>query len=485
MPAAGNVHDLNAYGEVRGGYRELIRVAIPLILSTASFTVMHFLDRLMLAHYSDTTAAAATSAGVLSFALLSFFMGIAGYTNTFIAQYYGAGDRKMCAVSLWQGIYFVLCAGVLFPIVFRPLGMAVLSWAGHEPDVLAAERIYFGILVVGSICPLMNSVLGSFFSGRGDTWTVMWVNVAAAVINVILNYCMIFGRCGFPEMGIAGAAIATISASFSSNVIYAGLISRRPWRRLYGVWRYAALRMSSFWQLLRFGGPSGISFGLDIMAFSFFILLIGKLGKPQLIASNFTVTINSLAFLPMLGLSIATSILVGQHIGESNRPAAEKSAYSGVKLAIAHMVFMGLIFIIFPQQLFGLFKSDRFPPELFVEVLTYGRYLLVMIAVLGIFDAVNVTFSGALKGAGDTLFPMWANVIIAWVLFIPPVYVVTVTLQASLYWAWLFFVVYVALLGLVFWWRFSRGAWKNIEIRETVAPVVLPEMAEEARIIES
>lgn len=471
-------------GERRGGYRELVRVAIPLILSTASFTVMHFMDRIMLTRYSDTTAAAATAAGVLSFGLMSFFMGVAGYTNTFIAQYYGATDRKMCAVSLWQGMYFVAIVSILFPLVFKPLGMIMLSWSGHEPAVLEAERIYFGILVAGVVFPLLNSVLGSFFSGRGDTWTVMWVNCVAALLNVVLNYCLIFGKGGLPEMGISGAAIATLSASCSSNIIYIFLIFRKPWCRLYGVSRYTAFRLSSFMQLLRYGGPSGISFGLDIMAFSFFILLIGRLGTTELIASNITVTINSLAFLPMLGISIATSILVGQHIGEGHKRAAEQSAYSGVKLAILYMIVMGLIFIIFPRQLFGLFQGPENSREVFEQVIRYGRYLLVMIAILGIFDAVNVTFSGALKGAGDTLFPMWANVIIAWILFVPPVYLLT-RYKASLYWSWIVFMVYVALLGLVFWWRFRGGVWKTIEIREKVSPVVLPELAEEARIIES
>ena len=338
--------EINAFGEARGGYRELLRVAIPLILSTASFTVMHFFDRLMLTRYSDVTAAAATGSGVLAFAMMSFFLGIAGYTNTFVAQYYGAGDRKMCTVSLWQGIYFVLGVGLFFPIVIRPLGLILLQKIGHEPAILAAEQEYFSILIIWCAFPLLNSVLSSFFSGRGDTWTIMWVNVVAALINVGLNYLLIFGKHGFPEMGIRGAAIATVIATVLTSGMFGLLICRKPWRRLYGVLRYPGFRWTSFFRLLRFGGPSGISFGLDIMAFSMFILLVGRLGKAQLIASNITVTINSLAFLPMLGMSIATSILVGQHIGEGNKWAAEKSAYTGVKLSILHMLMREVVLFI-------------------------------------------------------------------------------------------------------------------------------------------
>jgi hypothetical protein len=173
-----------------GGYRELMRVAGPLILSMSSFTIMHFCDRVMLTHYSEATAAAATGAGVLAFALLSFAMGIASYVNTFVAQYYGAGDREMCTRSLWQGLYFSLACAVVYPLVALPVGLLVLRWIGHTPAVLAAEQAYFGVLAAGTGAALINYTLSSFFGGCGRTWTIMWVDLFGAVINIILNYAV-------------------------------------------------------------------------------------------------------------------------------------------------------------------------------------------------------------------------------------------------------------------------------------------------------
>ena len=461
-----------------GGYRELLHVAWPMILSTASYTVMHFSARLMLARYSGTTAAASTCAGATAFSFLSLFQGIAGYTNTFIAQYHGSGNKEMCTRSLWQGIYFALLAGLLFPLVCRPLGHLWLAAIGHEPDILAAEQVYFGVVAWGAIFPLLSVALASFFSGRGDTWTVMWVSATAALVNIIFNYAMIFGAWGFPEWGIYGAALATNIGAATGMLIYLALLSRRRWRIEYGMWRLSAFRRATFMRLIRFGGPSGLSFALDIMAFTMFVLFIGRVGRTELIASNITLAINSLAFMPMLGFSIATNIMVGQHIGEKRIATAERSAYSGVKLAMLYMTLMGIVFVAAPDMLLRLFQGGRIPPALFEQVMRHGRMFLMMLAAMGVLDALNTVFSGALKGAGDTLFCMWSNVVIAWGIFVPPLYLMVSVwhVRASYAYAWM--VVYVALLALVYTWRFQRGAWKTIEIKERVpAAPLLPEAA--------
>ena len=199
---------------------ELLKVAWPLILSTASYSIMHFFDRMMLTRYSDTTAAAATGAGILAFALLSLFLGIAGYSTTFVSQYYGSGNKRMCARSFWHGVYFAMFCGVLYPFAIRPIGMKIFDFMNHAPDILNAEKVYFGTLALGAVFPLANNSLSAFFSGRSKTQTVMWVTMSIACINIILNYCLIFGNLGAPELGIKGAAIATVFSCFCGMVFY-------------------------------------------------------------------------------------------------------------------------------------------------------------------------------------------------------------------------------------------------------------------------
>jgi len=473
--------------DVPGGKYELLKVAWPLILSTASYSIMHFFDRVMLTRYSDTTAAAATGAGILAFALISLFLGIAGYTTTFVSQYHGSGDKKMCVRSFWHGVYFSLVCGILYPFTFRPIGMWIFNFMNHEPDVLNAEKIYFGTLALCAIFPLTSNSISAFFSGRGKTKIVMWVTISIACINIFLNYCLIFGNLGAPELGIRGAAIATVISSFCGTMLYIILISRKKIRTEYNIFKNMAFRWSTIKNLIKYGGPSGISFSLDIMAFSIFVLLIGHIGRVQLIASNVALSINMLSFLPMLGFSMATTILVGKYMGKGDRKSAEKSAYSGVKCATVYMITMGILFVLIPEVFFWFFKGKGISGDMFAEIFGYGKWLLVMLAFLGVFDAVNVTFSGALKGAGDTWFTMWISVLASWLFFAPAVYLVTDVFKAGIFWAWACFVIYVALLALFYWIRFSIGKWKDIDIKEKIEPppTLISEIAGEAQIIEN
>ncbi|RLD11610.1 MAG: MATE family efflux transporter [Chlamydiae bacterium] len=472
---------------IPGGKRELLKVAWPLIMSTASYSIMHFFDRVMLTRYSDTTAAAATGAGILAFALISLFLGIAGYTTTFVAQYHGSGDKNMCSRSFWHGVYFSLACGLLYPFTFRPIGLWIFDYMNHDPDVLNAEKIYFGTLAFGAIFPLTSNSISAFFSGRGKTQVIMWVTISVACINIFLNYCLIFGNLGAPELGIRGAAIATVFSSFCGMFLYVILISRKNIRTEYNIFKNMAFRWSTLKNLIKYGGPSGISFSLDIMAFSIFVLLIGHIGRVQLIASNIALSINTLSFLPMLGFSMATTILVGKYMGMGDKNSAEKSAYSGVKCATVYMTFMGILFVLMPEVFFWFFKGKGISSQMFAEIFGYGKWLLVMLAFLGVFDAVNVTFSGSLKGAGDTWFTMWISVLASWLFFAPAVYLVTDVFKAGIFWAWGCFVMYVALLALFYWIRFSIGRWKKIDIKEKPKPPppVISEVVAEAQIIDN
>lgn len=441
----------------------------------------------MLTRYSEATAAAATGSGVMSFALLSFFFGISQYTNTFIAQYYGAKNKEMCARSMWQGVYFAVIAGAIFPFTLGLLGKWLIVRINHEPHILTAELTYFTLLAQGAIFPLLSNVFASFYSGRGDTKTIMWVNICIASLNVFLNYLLIFGKPEWhiPELGIAGAALATITSACVGATVFILLVFQKKWRKEYGIATYWKFRWPTFYRLIKYGGPSGLSFGLDISAFALFVLLIGRIGKVQLIASNIVITIHSLAFIPMLGFSIATTILVGKHIGEERSDIAEKSAYKGTKLAAFYMVIMGVIFILFPYAFFALFKGEGIDAQMFEDVYRYGKPLLYMMVALGIFDAANVTFSAALKGAGDTMFTMWTNVVLAWIIFIPPVYLFTSVFNQTVYHAWACFLLYVFLLATVYCLRFRSGKWKGIQIRETTVPSQVAEITAEARPVEN
>ena len=319
-----------------GGYREFLRIAFPLILSTASWSLQHFVDRVFLTWYSTEALAASLPAGMTSFVVVSLFLGTASYTNTFVAQYVGAGRPERVGAALWQGVYLSVLAGLACLAVAaaaEPLFAAV----GHDPGVRAGEVVYFRILCYGVFPLILSTVLSCFYSGRGRTWTVLGVNAVATAVNVVLDYGLIFGRLGMPEMGIAGAAWATNASAAASALLFLALLSRPDYRRRFGTWSLWRLDAPLFARLLRYGGPSGLNFMIDIFAFSLFVLLVGRVGTLELTATNLAFNINSLAFMPLIGAGVGLSTMVGQRLGKDDPDGAEYCTWTGFHLAVGYM----------------------------------------------------------------------------------------------------------------------------------------------------
>ena len=209
-----------------GGCSQVLRLALPLILSTGAYTLQMFIDRVFLMWYSADAMAGAMYAGMFAYTIYSVLSGTALYVNTFVAQYDGAGQQKRVGPSVWQGVYFSIIAG-FFMAALAPLASVFVNWAGHDPIVQAHETVYMKILMLGSMPALISCTLSCFYTGRGRMWTVMWVDIASAVFNLIFDYLLIFGKFGFPQWGVAGAAWATVGANTFAVVLYAVLILPR------------------------------------------------------------------------------------------------------------------------------------------------------------------------------------------------------------------------------------------------------------------
>ena len=326
------------------------------------------------------------------------------------------------------------------------------------------EKEYFSILMVGGVMLPFNAALSSFFSGRGRTAVVMWGNVAGNAANLVLAYALIFGKLGFPEMGIRGAGFATAIAGAIPG-LYWGFIFLSPrYQNTYRTRKECRWDPRVFFMLLRYGVPSGVQFFLDIASFTLFILLVGRLGEADLAATNIALSIEMLAFLPMVGMSIATATLVGEYIGQGRPEVAQKSVYSALKLAMAYTAIPMLLYLLAPEFLLEMFRPAAHSGDGFEAVLVKGVVLVRLIAIYTLFDTMFIVFSGALKGAGDTRFAMWAQVLMAWIFFVPPVYLVIEYFRAGLFAAWIWVLVYVVALGIIFWLRFRSGYWKTIRM---------------------
>ncbi len=459
--------------ESPGGYRELWRVALPLIISTGSLTLMQFCDRMFLAQYSGVSIRAALPAGILSFTMICGFYALAGYANTFVAQYHGAGDRAGCARSVAQATWLALLSWPLV-LMLIPAGWWILRISGHGADVLREELEYFTILMAGSLPSLLSSAVAGFFSGRGDTRTTMWAYMTGNLLNIPLDYLLIFGKGGCPELGIRGAAVATVIAGVIPAVILYTLFLSPRFHRAFETRRHFRFDGPLFRRLLRFGLPAGIQLALDLTSFTVFVLLTGRFGEVAHAASNIALSINTLAFMPMIGLGIAAGIVVGQYQGRREWRHAQRAGWTALKMGAAYMVTVGLTYLLFPAFYVSLFTGTHEGSFTVEEILPVARVLLVMLTIWGAADACDMILAGALKGAGDTRFVMWYSLAMAWGLFVAGLVVLVFVLDRGIYACWAWTTFYIIALGVGYLRRFARGRWKDIDLLGREGVEILP-----------
>lgn len=446
-----------------GGYRDVLRVGLPLVASMASATIMQFTDRVFLGNYSLESLAASLSGSIMNFLFMSFFTGIVSYANVFIAQYVGARRHDRVGPMVWQGVWLSLLAGVVMAFLSfaaRPL----FTIAGHSPDVRALEVAYFHILSVTSWLNILAVSLSCFFSGRGRTRTVMLVSFAGAALNIPLDYCLINGYGPFPELGIRGAGYATAAGWGLSALLYLLLVFTPKNDKVYATLSGFRPDMKLLSRLMRFGLPSGMQIFLDMFGVTFFIMLVGRLGDDALATTNMVFSLDHFSFLPLYGLHVAAEVLVGQALGAGRVGDAKYAALSVVRVCFAWAVCVALVFTLFPEPLLEMFRPDSYTAAQYAVMRETGRKLLLFVALWALFESISVGFMGALKGAGDTRFVMLLMGACSFGTLVVPVYLVIEVFGAGLYAAWACVLANVILLALFSWLRFRSGRWRNIQV---------------------
>lgn len=444
-----------------GGYGEALKIGMPLVVSMISVTVMTFTDRIFLGGYSLEALSASVPASIASFLFLCFFMGVVEYVGVFVAQYTGAVQHEMVGSAMWQGLWFCLPAGLLLA-GFWFLAEPIFKASGHPPGVVELEVVYFRILSLGGLPFLLGLCLSCFFSGRGLTKPVMVVSIIGTVINIPLDYCLIYGYGPIPELGIAGAGLATLVGFSLPVAIYARLVFTRENERAFKVWSAWRLDTDLFRRFMRFGLPGGVEFFLDIFAISFFVFMIGRFGEVELAATSAVFSIYNLAFMPIIGLNIAASIMVGQAMGDRNVSLAAYSTQSVFHLAMGYMALMAVLFVALPETLLDLFRPRGNTAHAFDAVIDMGVVLMRYAAAFTLLDAVAIVYVGGLKGAGDTRFTMVIIGAASVVCMIVPILILYLLGGRGIHGPWICLLAYVTFLATAF----LLGPWQRIEVIE-------------------
>jgi len=437
-------------------YVDILKLVWPLALGMVNNAVMQFADRIYLAHDSVESLEAVLPAGVLMWIFGGFFQSIVGYSSVFVAQYHGAGDEAGCLASKRAAFALAVAGGVLsLPLV--PLGSWILSLSAPSAAVLAREKSYFAIMMLGAFFVYAQTSAASYFTGRGRTRIVFWVNLLGNLLNIVLDPFLVFGWCGLPRLGISGAAIATVA---STAVQWLAL--EFAFRRGTALARAASGARGVAMRMLRFGVPSGGYTVLNLLSFAIFVFVTGGVGELELAVSNACFTVNYLLFAPMEGFALGASTLVAQAIGRGDPDAASRDARRTIALGVGFVSMLSLGVLALAHPILSLFVSG----DLALDAAALGRFhslgvtLLLLMAAWQIFDAADIIVSGALKGAGDTKFVMMWMLVVSFGLWLPCVFLVR-SLRNTMPALWLTMVGYVVVICVGSFFRWRRGSWRG------------------------
>lgn len=441
-------------------FRQLVRFAVPMIVSQASETVMLFVDRLFLSWLGKLHIAASMSGGLSAFVFASLIAGIVGYTNAIVAQYNGAGRTDRCVQTVSQGIYLsILFLPLLLLLI--PAARFLFEIVGHSPEQVALEHSYFRILMAAAIFTLLRQVLAGFFLGIGKTRVVMTANVLGMVLNIPLTYVLVFGHLGMPALGIEGAAIATATSSALIFLVLLGNYVAHPLYREHraaGNWKP---RIELAQRLLRFGAPAGAELFLNVFAFNLFLQLMHSISVDVAAAVTITFNYDMVAFIPMIGLGVAVTAMVGQQMGAGRKEHAHKATMLALRAGYGYALVMMALFVFGAPTLVRVFAGGMEGDS--TELLALASTMLRLAAIYTLADITQLVFAGALRGAGDTRAVMFISVAIHWAMAAMAIVLIRVLALDPII-VWICFIAFVLLIGLAMVLRYRSGKWQEIEV---------------------
>ncbi|MBN1507743.1 MAG: MATE family efflux transporter [Sedimentisphaerales bacterium] len=455
--------DMNGAGGVAGagGMRELLAIALPMVVSHACETVMTFTDRLFLSRLGPEQMNAAMAGGLTTFVVMTFFLGLTGYSTALVAQYLGAGRKDRCAGATTQAMLIALAA---YPLILlaRPLVHVAFEKTGISAAQLAPQIAYFDILIYATLIGLFRNCLSSFFSGIARTRIVMVAAFTAMVVNVGMNYILIFGKFGFPAWGIRGAAFGTIVGGLCGLGVLLTAYLGPAIRRTYQVGRSLRFDREAMATLLRFGYPAGVEMFLNVVAFTAMILAFHAHGSATATAATIVFNWDMVSFVPLIGIQIGVMSLVGRYMGANDPDTAHRSTMSALKSGWLYSVVILILFVGFPGRLVAIFRPEQVDP-VFQQAAPLAVRMIRIASVYVLLEAVVVVFSGALRAAGDTFWAMCVSVAVHW-LMLGILLVMLYALGLSPIAAWVAVVIaFMAFCG-IFYWRYRSGKWRTIRV---------------------
>ncbi len=433
----------------------LLKLALPLILSSSTITLMQIIDAYVLSLHSSTAVAALGPSSLAVILFQGFLFGTAGYAGTYVAHSHGRGDEAGIRTSAWLGIHTSVLSGLIALALAWPVGHLFLM-VGHAPQVAQDELDYFSICMAGSLFPVLCSALGGWLAGIGRAAAVTWVTFAAFAVNAVLDWGLVLGEWGMPRLGIAGAAWGTVMAQAFGAALFLAIFAVSG-----GLGDRAARRFNAaeFRRFLTLATPMGLRISTELVAWTIFLLVVGRIGTAELAASSIAFRINGTAFFPAMGLAQAAGILVGRARGAGRDEDVLPIAWQSLAVCELWLTAMAILYVTAAVPLMSVFAGQG--PES-ARIIEAGSLIMKFVAAYCLIDAANIVFGGVLSAAGDT---RWiARAFMAWTAAFLAALWIADRLHPDLFLEWTLATVYILATAVAWTHRVQSGAWRRARV---------------------
>ena len=389
--------------------RATVNLAWPILVAQLALMLMPIADTMMVGHYTTTDLAAVALGNSLYITVFLTLSGVLHALSPGFAHHHGAGQTELIRRDFQQGIWLALLLGLIgFFVLSFP--HALLGWAGADTAVEAKAVSYLRAIAFGLPAVMLYKVASSLLGATRHQQMLMWISMTGVVVNIPLNYLLIWGKLGLPELGATGCGIATAAAStLNALLAYRYLATSPAYRALDLFGRWQAPNWPVQWQFIKLGTPIAFSLLVEITAFTMIALFVARLGPTVIGGHRIAAQMAGLCYMLPLALGTATSILVGQACGAGDYVRARHTAWVGALLAGTLATLVGLVIFLIREPIAAAFTNDA-------AVLLMATQLMVFIALYQFFDGVQTIGTFALRGYRVTLAPMWIHVVSFWVI---------------------------------------------------------------------
>ena len=434
--------------------KAFLTLAIPLAGVQLSQAAIGFVDTLMMGRIGLETLAAGGLAALTFSVFLYTTSGVLMGVSPIVATAYGAGDKQQIDRVVQQGCLLVVGLTIPMSLLIANFDL-LMRHLGQAETTVVLGNTYLDIMVWGFFPALGFALLRSVVAAMSHTRVIMSIAIGGTIINIIGDYVLGFGKFGFPRLGIAGLALASIIAMWAMFLALVGYIlthkelkTYRFFRQIYRVDRQILT------SLLRVGIPIGVATALEIGLFTIVTYLMGLLGTEVLAAHQVVLQTIAITFMVPLAMSYAATIRVGQEIGQNGLLGATRAGYIGAALGLGFMLIMAAVLLLFPQQIIGIFIDTSDPRN--ANVVTLATGIMTIAAISQILDGPQKIIMGALYGLQDTRIPMILSFLAFWGIGLMSGYWLGFHTSLGGNGLWIGQSIGIAISAVMFVWRFHH-----------------------------